>query len=89
MNGSVKDVRPGPTRGRCPRCGSPVLVAPDGQLFQPEPHSLAITRPDGTRLTPTEAAYAATGRIPPIGHHPHRPDGYGCERPEQLALFES
>lgn len=84
------------TRGRCPRCGSVVLVTPGGELLEPEPHPLAITRPDGSRLTLREAADQAMERTPPIGHHVHvagplpagriAAPGYGC-RPAQLALF--
>jgi len=94
-----REVRPGPGgRSRCPHCGSVVLVTPAGELLEPEPHPLAITRPDGTRLTLREAAAQAMERIPPIGHHVHvtgprapgrvAAPGYGCH-PEatQLALF--
>jgi hypothetical protein len=77
-----------------------VLVTPGGELLELEPHPLAITRPDGTRLTRREAAAQATGRTPPIGHHihvngPRRPGyvaapGYGCHaQAAQLALFAS
>ncbi|MDX2683683.1 hypothetical protein [Streptomyces soliscabiei] len=91
--------RPGPGgRGRCPRCGAVVLVTPGGELLELEPHPLAITRPDGSRLTLREAAAQATGRTPPIGHHVHvngprapgrvAAPGYGCHaEATQLALF--
>jgi len=83
---------------RCPRCGAAVLVTPGGELLETEPHPLAITRPDGSRLTLREAAAQATGRIPPIGHHVHvggplpagrvAAPGYGCHaEATQLALF--
>jgi len=84
------------TSGRCPNCGARVLVTPGGVLLEPEPHPLALTRPDGTRLTLREAVAQATERIPPTGHHTHVPGplpagrvaapGYGCH-PAQLALF--
>ena len=84
------------TRDRCPRCGAVVLVTPGGELLEPEPHPLAITRPDGSRLTLREAAEQAMERTPPIGHHIHvsgprapgrvAAPGYGC-RAAQLALF--
>jgi hypothetical protein len=84
------------TRTPCPRCGAVVLVTPGGELLELEPHPLALTRPDGSRLTLREAADQAVGRIPPIGHHVHvagplppgriAAPGYGC-RPAQLALF--
>jgi len=49
---------------------------------------LAIDRPDGRKLTPREAADAATGRTPPAGHHVHiEAAGYGCRPIAQLALF--
>lgn len=89
--------RTGPgCRARCPRCGAAVLVTPAGELLETEPHPLALTRPDGRRLTLREAVDQAMGRIPPIGHHVHvagppppgrvAAPGYGC-RPAQLALF--
>ena len=84
------------TRGRCPRCGAPVLVTPGGELLEPEPHPLALTRPDGSRLTLREAVDQAMERTPPTGHHVHvagpraagrvAAPGYGC-RAAQLALF--
>lgn len=86
------------TRTRCPHCGAVVLVTPVGELLEPEPHPLAITRPDGSRLTLREAVDQAMERTPPIGHHVHvagprapgrvAAPGYGCH-PEatQLALF--
>lgn len=84
------------TRGRCPRCGAVVLVTPGGELLEPEPHPLALTRPDGSRLTLREAADQAMERTPPVGHHVHvsgplpagrvAAPGYGC-RAAQLALF--
>jgi hypothetical protein len=76
-------------RPRCPRCGARVLVTPGGELLDPEPHPLAITLPDGGRLTARQAAAVLTGRTPPIGHHPHHADGYGCPGAvaRQLALF--
>jgi hypothetical protein len=88
----------GPTRGRCSRCGAPVLVTPGGQLLEPEPHPLALTRPDGSRLTLHEAAEQAMGHTPPAGHHVHisgpmpagrvAAPGYGCQaQAAQLALF--
>ncbi|MEW2573623.1 hypothetical protein [Streptomyces sp. NPDC047070] len=77
-----------PKRVKCPRCGAPVIETPAGELLNPEPHELAITTPQGRRLTFREAAAVATGRRPPFGHHPHRPGPYGCNPrpPEQLAL---
>ncbi|MFF3617552.1 hypothetical protein [Streptomyces sp. NPDC002580] len=82
--------------GRCPNCGAAVLVTPGGELLEPEPHPLAITRPDGTRLTLREAVDQAAERTPPTGHHVHvsgplprgriAAPGYGC-RAAQLALF--
>ncbi|WP_406164390.1 hypothetical protein [Streptomyces canus] len=84
------------TRDRCPHCGAPVLVTPGGELLEPEPHPLALTRPDGSRLTLRQAVDQAMGRIPPAGHHTHvsgplpagrvAAPGYGCHV-EQLALF--
>lgn len=84
------------TRDRCPRCGAVVLATPGGELLEPEPHPLALTRPDGSRLTLREAAEQAMERTPPIGHHVHvsgprapgrvAAPGYGC-RAAQLALF--
>jgi len=85
-------------RDRCPRCGAAVLVTPAGELLEPEPHPLAITRPDGSRLTLREAADQAMERTPPIGHHVHVggpvpagrvvAPGYGCHAQiTQLALF--
>lgn len=71
-------------------------MTPGGELLEPEPHPLAITRPDGSRLTLREAADQAMNRTPPIGHHVHvsgppraghvAAPGYGCH-PSQLALF--
>lgn len=85
-------------RTRCPRCGAAVLVTPGGELLEPEPHPLAITRPDGTRLTLREAVDQAMERTPPIGHHVHVggpvpagrvvAPGYECHpQATQLALF--
>lgn len=92
-------MRAGPgCRTRCPRCGAVVLVTPAGELLETEPHPLALTRPDGSRLTLREAAAQAMGRIPPTGHHVHvggplpagrvAAPGYGCHaEATQLALF--
>jgi hypothetical protein len=71
-------------------------VTPGGELLEPEPHPLAITRPDGSRLTLQQAVDQAAERVPPTGHHVHvgaplphgriAAPGYGCH-PAQLALF--
>jgi hypothetical protein len=72
----------------CPRCGVPVIRSARGELLETEPHPLAIDLPDGRKLTATQAADAATGRIPPRGHHVHiEAPGYGCHPAAQLALF--
>lgn len=77
-----------PRRVACPRCGEPVLLSGRGELLELEPHPLAIDLPDGGKVTIHQAADAAVGRIPPIGHHVHieRP-GYGCRPGAQLELF--
>jgi len=75
-------------RTHCPRCGAAVLRSARGELLEVEPHPLAIDRPDGRKLTPREAADAATGRTAPAGHHVHiEAAGYGCRPIAQLALF--
>lgn len=56
----------------CPRCGRPALRTPAGDLLDPEPHPLAIHRPDGTDLDARDAQRQLTGREPPAGHHLHR-----------------
>jgi hypothetical protein len=83
----VRQLRPAvPTH--CPRCGAPVIRSARGELLEREPHPLAIDRPDGRKLTPREAAAAATGRTPPAGHHVHiEAAGYACRPIAQLALF--
>ena len=76
-------------RPRCPRCGALVLVTPGGLLLEPEPHELAVTLPDGGKVTARQAAQILTGRLAPLGHHPHsETPGYGCTpQAAQLALF--
>jgi hypothetical protein len=88
-SGALRAALRNPAAGRCPRCGAPVLVTPDGELLEPEPHPLAITLPDGSRITARQAADVLTGRAAPIGHHPHHERGYGCHpaAARQLALF--
>jgi hypothetical protein len=72
----------------CPRCGAPVIRSGRGELLESEPHPLAIDLPDGGKLTPRQAADAATGRTAPRGHHVHiEAPGYGCRPASQLALF--
>ncbi|MFI9203310.1 hypothetical protein [Streptomyces sp. NPDC053048] len=67
-----------------------MIRTPAGDLLDPTPHPLAITRPDGRPMSVADVIACATGRRPPAGHHPHRPGllpPYDC-RPvvEQLAL---
>jgi hypothetical protein len=81
--------RPAPGRecpppARCPDCGHPVLLTPDGRRLEAEPHPLALHLPDGGQLSWQTAVAAATGRGPLLGHHVHAP-GYGCE-PAALQL---
>lgn len=76
-------------RTRCPRCGSPVLVTPAGDLLETETHELAVLLPEGGSLTVRQAAEILTGRTAPRGHHRHTDaPGYAC-RPSttQLPLF--
>ncbi|MFH9831140.1 hypothetical protein ACH4NC_07475 [Streptomyces sp. NPDC017201] len=68
-----------------------MIRTPGGDLLDPTPHPLAITRPNGRRMTPREVVECALDRRPPRGHHPHRPGAlppYDCRPPqvEQLAL---
>lgn len=78
-----------PARVRCPACGAEVIRSGRGELLELEPHPLAVDLPDGGRVSYRQAADAATGRTPPVGHHVHiAAPGYGCTgAPVQLALF--
>ena len=67
----------------CDRCGQPVLTALDGQTLEADPDPLAVHTPDGGTVTPRQAWDVLAGRIPPLGHHRHRP---GCN-PRPLTLF--